>query len=70
MFNEYNIYRRLEHKFGGVLEYFDMNFLDDMADHKETEGLEYGWKKIKADLEHIEKFHHGYNVNLMGEGES
>jgi hypothetical protein len=70
MFNEYNIYRRLEHKFWGVLEYFDMNFLDDMADHKETEGLEYGWKKIKADFDHIEKFHHGYNVNLMGEGES
>ncbi len=70
MFHEFNIYRRLEGKFGSILEHFDMNFLDDLADEKEAAWLEYGWKKIEWDFQQIDKFHHSYNVNLFGDGES
>lgn len=70
MFHEFNIYRRLESKFWSILEQFDMNFLDDLADEKEAAWLEWGWKKIEWDFQQIDKFHHSYNVNLFGDGES
>ena len=47
MFHEYNIYRRLQNSFGGILEHFDMDFLDDLADEKEANGINYGREKIE-----------------------
>ena len=47
MFHEYNIYRRLQSRFGGILEHFDMDFLDDLADEKDANAMTYGREKIE-----------------------
>jgi hypothetical protein len=34
--NQFGLYRRLANQFGGILEFWDMDFLDDMAsDHEQ-----------------------------------
>lgn len=70
MFHEYNIYRRLQSRFGGILEHFDMDFLDDLADEKDANAMTYGREKIEWDYNQINKFHHSYNVNIFWEWES
>lgn len=65
LYQEYNIFRRLDGAFGGVLEFFDMNFLEDLADEAEPEAMEYGWKKIDSEYQQLIKFHHSYNVGLL-----
>gem|GEM_PF-6520595 len=70
IYNQFGLHRRLANTFGGVLEFFDMDFLDDMAGEQEEKGLDYGWKKIEAEFKYLDNFHHSANVNLLGEGSS
>jgi hypothetical protein len=45
-----------------LLERFDLNVFDDLADETEAESMQYGWKKIEAQYNHLKKFHHTHNV--------
>jgi hypothetical protein len=59
--NEFGLYRRLEKTFGGILEFWDQNFLEHMADKAELESIDYGRKKVEAEQKHLNGLHHSYN---------
>ncbi len=51
--------------FGGLLERFDLNVFDDLADEVESKAMEYGREKVNAQYEQIKKFHHSYNYGIL-----
>ena len=65
LFNQMNIYRKLQNNFWEILEFFDMDFLDDLADESEANSMEYGFKKIESHFNHLKKFHHSHNYGWL-----
>lgn len=61
LFQEANIYRKLDGIFWGALEFFDMNIFDDLAEEAEAEAMNYGFKKVEARYNYLKKFHKSYN---------
>jgi hypothetical protein len=61
MFVESGIYRKADNIAGSILEFFNINALDDLADENESKVMNYGREKIKGELEQLKKFHHSHN---------
>ena len=61
LFNELNVYRKLQWVFWWILWHFDLDVFDDLADEAEAESMDYGWKKIDGYYQHLSKFHPAWN---------
>lgn len=62
VFQEMNIYRKLDNIFGAVLDKFDMNFLNDLAWEAEEKAMNYWFDKIEVVYKNLKSFHKSYNI--------
>jgi len=70
LFNEINIYRKLQNNFWWFLEMFDMDIFDDLADEAEANSMNEWFKKVESQYNQLRKFHKGYNYGGMLDGTS
>jgi hypothetical protein len=64
IFVETGFYRRVDSWIGPILEYFDINAPDNLADADEKEAAEYPWWNINGTFEHLKAMHHSFNIHV------
>lgn len=63
LFTEMNLYRKMSNwPLGQILEKFDLDIFDDLADDAESSAMDYNRKKIEWYLSHFKKFNLVYNA--------